>query len=94
MALNARLGSRFLENSLVFFPYENLQLVYPPLWHGPFDENPYAKLRLGRSEVLPLRDPGQHPSLKNPVQKPGQRFAPKILEGRLSTGGEGHTEKS
>ena len=39
------------EKILVFFPYKNLQLVYPPLWHGPFNENPYAKLRLGRSKA-------------------------------------------
>ena len=41
---------KILEKFLVFFPYKNLQLVYPPLWHGPFNENPYAKLRLGRAQ--------------------------------------------
>ena len=36
-----------LDKILVFFTTEHVQLVYPPLWHGPFNENPYAKLRLG-----------------------------------------------
>ena len=36
-----------LENISVFFPDKNLQLVYPPLWHGPFNENPYAKRCFG-----------------------------------------------
>ena len=46
-----RLGRRFLEKINVFFTTKNLQLVYPPLWQGPFNENPYAKLRLGRSKA-------------------------------------------
>ena len=49
-AFRLRLGRRFLENFNVFFTTKNLQLVYPPLWRGPFNENPYAKLRLGRSK--------------------------------------------
>ena len=39
-----------MENFNVFFTTKNLQLVYPPLWRGPFNENPYTKLRLGRSK--------------------------------------------
>ena len=45
-AFRLRLGRRFLEHFNVFFTTKNLQLVYPPLWQGPFNENPYAKLRL------------------------------------------------
>ena len=40
-----------MENFNVFFTTKILQLVYPPLWQGPFSENPYTKLRLGRSKV-------------------------------------------
>ena len=47
-----RLGRGFLENFNVFFTTKNLQLVYPPLWQGPFNENPCAKLRLGRSKHI------------------------------------------
>ena len=50
-AFRLRLGPRVLENFNVFFTTKNLQLVYPPLWQGPFNENPYTKLRLGRSKV-------------------------------------------
>ena len=51
-AFTLRLGRIFLENFNVFFTTKNLQLVYPPLWRGPFNENPYTKLRLGRSKSL------------------------------------------
>ena len=37
-----------------FFTTKNLQLVYPPLWQGPLNENPCAKLRLGHSKVRPI----------------------------------------
>ena len=50
-AFRLRLGRRFLEKINVFFTTKNLQLVYPPLWQGPFNENPYTKLRLGRSKL-------------------------------------------
>ena len=49
-AFRLRLGRIFLENFNVFVTTKNLQLVYPPLWQGPFNENPYTKLRLGRSK--------------------------------------------
>ena len=49
-----RLGRRFLETINAFFTTKNLQLVYPPLWQGPFNENPYTKLRLGRSKARAL----------------------------------------
>ena len=44
-AFRLRLGRRLLENVNVFFTTKNLQLVYPSLWQGPFNENPCAKLR-------------------------------------------------
>ena len=50
-AFRLRLGRGFLEMFNVFFTTKNLQLVYPPLWQGPFNENPCAKLHLGRSKV-------------------------------------------
>ena len=51
-AFRLRIGRRFWEHFNVFFTTKNLQLVYPTLWQGPFNENPYTKLRLGRSKVL------------------------------------------
>ena len=53
-AFRPRLGRRFLKNLNVIFTTKNLQLVYPPLWEGPFNENPYTKLRLGRSKAATI----------------------------------------
>ena len=49
-AFRLRLGRTCLEQNNVFFATKYLQLVYPPLCHGPFNGNPCANLGLGRSK--------------------------------------------
>lgn len=69
-AFRLRLGRICLEQILVCFTTKNLQLVYPPLWHGPFNENPYAKLRLGRPGFNSwLRGPDRFLKLRETCRK-------------------------
>ena len=36
---------------MYFLRLKICNLCTPPLWQGPFNENPYTKLRLGRSKA-------------------------------------------
>ena len=41
----------FGKKQFIFHDSKSATCVPPPLWQGPFNENPYTKLRLGRSKL-------------------------------------------